>query len=230
MNVIIGVLLATLIVGSALIHLWPAIQALSGGAAAFLGALVGAAAGLGAILGGALYNAKLNRDEYERRRRDESRTIAIAFRAELLTVMSDAAVRLKFFAGRTKAPMPVVEIAAFDVPRKVVYDNNTHRLGDLGEKVAELVVYAHGNVDHIRQTIAAILAYPSDTMVPPIYMDEVRRAFFQLAENAAKAHNALDVFLGDPERYPDLTNLAAEAAPGGASAKSAKPDLEKPSE
>ena len=86
MNVIFAVVLAVLFAGPLLVHFWPAIEALSGGAAAFLGALVGAAAGLGAILGGALYNAKLNRDENKRLRREDGRALALALRGEMLSV------------------------------------------------------------------------------------------------------------------------------------------------
>ncbi len=150
MNVIFGIALVALTIGPVLVHFWPAIEALSSGAAAFLGALVGAVAALGAILTGARYNAKLNRDRDDRLREQEAKAIAVALRAELKTLMTDASVRPIKIEARTEATTAVVDMASFDIPAKAVYSNNTHRLGDLGGGVAELVVYAYGNVGHIR--------------------------------------------------------------------------------
>lgn len=43
----------------------------------------------------------------------------------------------------------------------------------------------------------------------------VRRAFLKLTRITETAHNALDAFLGDPERFPNLTeNPDAPAEPG----------------
>jgi hypothetical protein len=227
MNVVFGVLLGALIVGSTVIQFWPAIEALSGGAAAFLGALVGAAAGLGAILCGALYNAKLNRDENMRRRREDSHALAIAIRAELSTLLNEANARLILIAEATDATTRVVEIARFNIPEKAVYTNNTHRIGDLGGRAAEFVVQAHGNADHIRQTVSVALAYPSQTTMRPGYLDGLSGIFLELTKIVENAQNALDVYLGASEQFSNSTKVAAEATPAGASAKPAEPNLEK---
>ncbi len=118
MNVIVGVLLAALIVGSTLVQFWPTIAALSGGSAAFLGALVGAASGLGAILCGALYNAKLNRDRDDRLRSEQARTIAIGLRAELIALMDDANTRLSTVEQMLAmdAPVSPARVTVLDLP------------------------------------------------------------------------------------------------------------------
>ncbi len=56
---------------------------------------------------------------------------------------------------------------------------------------------------------------PTDTTLTPENVNTFRGIFLQLTRDAEEAHNALDVFLGDPERYPDPTALAAEADPAG---------------
>ena len=38
------------------------------------------------------------------------------------------------------------------------------------------------------------------------------RRFQRLAENAGVAHNALDVFLGDPGKYPDVPDVTDDPA------------------
>ncbi len=215
MNVIFGVALAALIIGSVLFQVWPVIEALSGGAAAFLGALVGAAAGLGAILVGALYNAKLNRDENKRLHDEQARTFAIAFRAELIALMADAKVRLhtlKEFRERDQ-PITPADTVRLDIPGKPVYANNTHGLGDLGDRVVRSMVAAHGAADHIRHTVAAMLAHPSGAVVEERRLAAFHRDFRMLIERAARAVNALHIFLGEPERYPDPKAMAAKADP-----------------
>ena len=216
MNVIFAVVLAALFAGPLLIHFWPAIEALSGGGAAFLGALVGAAAGLGAILTGALYNAKLNRDRDDRLREQEAKAIAVALRAEIIALMSDAETRLDFLQDfrEAAAVLKIVDIARFDLPAKPMYANNTYRLGRLGDRVAFRVVEAHGTADHIRHKVAAMRVYPLTEAVDWA-IESFRADFRRLIEDAAKAINALDSFLGDPERYPDPKALAAEADPTG---------------
>lgn len=154
------------------------------------------------------------------RRDQENRVFAIAFRAELGTLMTDAEDRLDAINDRTTAPADVLAIARFDLPAKPVYANNTHRLGGLGDRVALSVVDAHGTADHIRHNVTATLAYPSKATLPPDYLPGFRRSFLQLIESVETAHNALDVFLGDPERFPVSTDVPTEAD----DAESAEPD------
>lgn len=67
---------------------WKWIEALSGGAPQFLGALTGSLFGLLGILAGALYNARLNRKRDDTLRREEARVVIAAIRAELSSVKS----------------------------------------------------------------------------------------------------------------------------------------------
>ena len=213
MNVIVGVALAALIIGSVLIQFWPAIEALSGGAAAFLGALVGAAAGLGAILIGALYNAKLNRDRDDRLREQEAKAIAVAFRAELVALVEDAEVRLHTIADQPRmfGGLPR-RIDSLDIPDKSGYRNNPLRVGELGHAIALRIVTAHACADHIRSNVAAAR---SQAIGDYDHIEDMEEDFRSLLAFAARAINALDAFLGDPASFPDPEALAAEADPAG---------------
>jgi hypothetical protein len=63
--------------------MWQWLEGLQGGAPAFVGSLTGAAIGLIALVLGALFNAHLNRKRDDRLRREDTRSVAAALRAEL---------------------------------------------------------------------------------------------------------------------------------------------------
>jgi len=63
--------------------MWNWLQNLSGGAATFVGSATGSGIGLIAILIGALFNAHLNRRRDDRIRKEDTRALATALRAEL---------------------------------------------------------------------------------------------------------------------------------------------------
>jgi hypothetical protein len=63
--------------------LWEWLSGLSGGAGNFVGAFTGAVIGLIALLLGALFNAHLNRMRDDRLRREDTRALAAALRADL---------------------------------------------------------------------------------------------------------------------------------------------------
>jgi hypothetical protein len=74
--------------------------------------------------------------------------------------------------------------------------------------------------------VAAARAYPTDTTLTPENVNAFRGIFLQLTRDTEEAHNALDLFLGDPERFPILTEVPAELGPASAAAKPAEPDAE----
>ena len=158
------------------------------------------------------------RHRHESTLRDEEKNVfAIAFRAELISIMSDAETRLhalkKF--GEGSRPAAAAAAAQLGIPAKLVYDNNTDRLGGLGGRVAELVVAAHGTADHLRNNVAALAALPSNAAFGEGSLEAFRTDFRALIERGARAHNALDAFLGVPERFPDPKALAAKVDPAG---------------
>lgn len=63
--------------------MWEWLQGLSGGAGTLIGSLTGSLVGLIALLIGALFNAHLNRQRDDRLRKEETRALAAALRAEL---------------------------------------------------------------------------------------------------------------------------------------------------
>lgn len=160
------------------------------------------------------------------RRNREKVVFAIAFRAELGTLISDAKVRV--IRIECRAMTSGADMVSVDIPEKAIYANNTQRLGDLGGRIAQLVVHAHACADHIRQIVAAALAYPSKSTLTPDYLDSIRRNFLILTRDVEKAHNALDVLLGDAERYPNLTDIPDAADPAVVPAEPADPAPEKP--
>lgn len=220
MNVIGGVAFAALIIGAVLVQFWPTIAALSGGSAAFLGALVGAAAGLGAILAGALYNAKLNRDENRRLRSEHARTLAIGLRAELITLMDDAADRVSTVEElrATDDSIRPTQIAVLDLPAKVVFASNTDRLGDLAAIGSVQVIAAHARADHIRNNVAAARAHAPTDFVDDNALRRFEADFRQLVEDGAVGVNALNAFLGELTSYPNpgavLEQIKSAAASG----------------
>ena len=152
----------------------------------------------------------------DRIRRDKENTVfAIAFRAELMAFMSDAKIRLRVLKKFGEADQPVIptDTVQLDISAKPVYANNTHRLGGFGDRVALSVVAAHGTADHVRHNVAYMLARPLGDVVRKRDLEVFRRDFRLLIEGAARAINALDAFLGVPERYPDPEALAAELDP-----------------
>ena len=187
-------------------------------------AVTGALAFLGFTFGTWIKHAfDLRQDRI--RRNHEKVVFAIAFRAELSRLRSDAKSRLVVIGNLEKITTPsFVNVARFDIPAKAVYANNTHRLGELGDRVAELLVGAHGTADHIRHNVAAALADTSKTPLTPIYLAGLRRSFLILTRDAEMAHNALDVFLGNPEGFPILTDVPTDASLDGAPAEPAEPD------
>ena len=154
----------------------------------------------------------------DRIRRDKENTaFAVAFSAELEGLVSDARMRLRRLKSirELDTPLTISNTVVLDIPAKPMYANNTHRLGGLGDRVALSVVDAHGTADHIRHNVTAALEQPPGTAVEKPDLEVMRSNFGRLIEDAAKAVNALDAFLGDPERYPDPEALAAEADPAG---------------
>lgn len=63
--------------------MWTWLQTIPSGAASFLGSLIGASVGLVALLIGALFNAHLNRRRDDRLRKEDSKSLVVALRAEL---------------------------------------------------------------------------------------------------------------------------------------------------
>ena len=152
-----------------------------------------------------------------RRRDKENTAFAIGFRAELIAFISDAKIRLSVLKGfgEVDKPITATDIIQVDIPAKPVYANNTHRLGGLGDRAALSVVEAHRTADHIRHNVAAALARKPDKVIGKPALQRIRKDFRRLIVDAAKGINALDAFLGRPERYPDPEALAAEADPAG---------------
>ena len=186
-------------------------------AAAFLGALAGAGGGLLAIILGALLNAELNRRRDDRLRNKENTALAIAFRAELFGLMSEASVRLGALKRFDDVDQPIAaaDSVQLNISAKAVYADNTRRLGGLGDRVALSVVAAHGHADHIRHNVAAMLAQTPGAVIEELTLEVFHKDFRKQIELGARAVNALDAFLGVPERFPDPKALAAEADPAG---------------
>jgi hypothetical protein len=174
------------------------------------------------FLFGVLVKYGLDRRRDDRLHDQENTAFAIAFRAELGTLLQEVKVRLSTIDRH--APTKSIHMVNLDIPAKIVYANNTHRLGALGGKVAAQVIHAHASADHIRQIVAAALAHLSETDLSPKYGTAIRNNFLTLTRHVERAHNALDLFLGDPKRYPVLTVLPAEPDPAGAAAEPAEPD------
>ena len=157
------------------------------------------------------------------RRDKENRVFAIAFRAELRTLIAEARVRLDKIEEQPERTITVANVATFDLPTKDVYANNTDRLGGLGGKVARFVVYAHASADHIRHIVATNRVHPSKATLAPGYLLKFRSHFLTLIRHVEEAHNALDGFLGDPEKYPVLTVTPAADEPDDAPDADAEP-------
>ena len=168
---------------------------------------------------------RIRRDKEKLVREEEKAAFAVAFRAELIAFIIDAKVRLRGLKsiGKADKPATAADTTLLDIPAKPVYANNTHRIGGLGERVARSVVDAHRHADHIRHNVAVLLAHPPGEVVGKQDLEVFREDFRRLIEGAAKAVNALDAFLGDPERYPDPKALAAEADPAGPGAPEVTP-------
>lgn len=193
MNVIVGVLLAALILGSALIHLWPDIVTLSGGAAAFLGALVGAAAGLGAILSGALYNAHLNRKRDDRLRETEARNLASALAAEISCLgdwVSYAITQIDNFlanpedAGGTVRTYHLLTLAP---PIPTIYSPEANRLIILPGYLLREVVGFYTDIARA----AAVIESARETGATAIINDSTLRSLKNLFELARNDHEEL---------------------------------------
>ena len=142
----------------------------------------------------------------DRIRRDKENTVfAIAFRAELVNLISDALNRVVFVKSLQAETDPVypAHTAALNIPPKRVFGSNTRRLGDFGRRAALNVIKAQGQADHIRNNVAAMRAGTPDVQVSAfaleVFLGDLRRLF----QMAAEGVNALDAFLGDPETYPD---------------------------
>ncbi len=197
MNVIFGVALAALIIGSVLIQFWPVIEALSGGAAAFLGALVGAAAGLGAILVGALYNAKLNRRRDDRLRDEETRAIAAALRAEMHALEQFVTRGLRSINEwhESAHPISVAELTNFDIAEQTIFESLANKLGLLGTELALAIVTPHAVIGRIRTNMEALKNQGLQVQVS----DDVQIIFIADYENIEKtsreAIQALDNFI-----------------------------------
>ena len=197
MNVIFGVAFAALIIGAVVVQLWPAIAALSGGAAAFLGALVGAAAGLGAILAGALYNAKLNRDENKRLRREEARALAAALCAEMITLqyLAERALSKMEEWSESGEPIPVDAVTALDIAKQTVFESVADKLGLLGEGLTLDVVAPHAVAGKIRKNVEGLKNQAIEDTFPDDAISIFRSDYEDVRKTAKQAADALDGFI-----------------------------------
>ena len=202
---------------------WRFWQIVVTGALAFLGFFLAAWAKY-------LFDLRLDagRREEEKAVRAEAKAVmAVAFRAELADMTSEAITRIhqvKYLQART-GPVTVLNVGALDFSPKRVFDGNTRRLGDFGRLAAHSMIRAHTQVDHIRNSVAAIRSHPTATIMAEstleVFLNDLR-SLFQLA---AKGVNALDAFLGKPATFPDpegelqererAAALDAEADPAG---------------
>lgn len=209
MGIVVIAIVTITVIAAALTNYWDALAAIPDSIAAFLGALSGAGFGLLAILGGAFYNADLNRQRDDRLRNQQARAMAIALRAELVQLIAEAQVRwvatrrLDFTAGEIR-PGSVV---ALDLPPKLVFASNTHRLGDLGTAAASSVVHAHGIAENHRMNVAAALAQTAETDLDAsfqaVFLDDLEG----LIKFSAEATNALDDILGDHQHHLDPSSV-----------------------
>ncbi len=192
-------------IAAVLTNYWDALAAIPDNIAAFLGALSGAGFGLLAILLGAFYNAELNRRRDDRLRNQEARAIATALRAELAHLIAEALERWKAMGIRYSAKVELrpAHVASFELPPKLVFANNAHRLGDLGDAAARGVVSAHGLAENLRTMVAAARAKTAETVLSDSLLESIWKGLAVVAEVAAEATNALDDFLGEPQHYPD---------------------------
>lgn len=199
-----------------------------------IGAVATIIAAFFGFLGGVLIKYKLDqRLDRKRRyhesilRKDEVNALAIAFRSEIDTLLSDAKNRLALVSVFERAASPVANVARFDIPSKIVYSSNTHRLGDTGPEVANSIIRAHGHADHIRHLVATTR---SETPLTKVYLDGLRDHFLQLINLTVKAHSDLDEFLKCRKKYPESANLVAEAATESTRVKPTKFEIDKPKE
>ncbi len=198
MNVIFGVALAALIIGSVLIQHWPAIAALSGGSAAFLGALVGAAAGLGAILAGALYNAKLNRDENKRLRDEHRIAVAVEVQADMVALAVHAETArgvISDYRGRGR-PMGVGDLVSFELPRREFLQGAPGQLGVLGPDLCFEIATAHIWLANIRQSFAALRLLDSPPPLDARALKSHETNFAELNSACQRAIDALEAVTG----------------------------------
>lgn len=113
------------------------LQGLQGGAATAVGALTGSVIGFGALVAGALFNAKLNRQRDDRLHRVETRGVAAAIRAELLSV--ETTLRENAEGLRRNAPQDFV---VPDIAHSVrMFPGLVNKIGLLGDPslIAEVV-------------------------------------------------------------------------------------------
>lgn len=217
MNVIFAVVLAALFAGPLLIHFWPAIEALSGGAAAFLGALVGAATGLAAILAGALYNAKLNRDENKRLREQERVAVAVEVQADMVALLVQAVAGKRIISSyRDRGePMCFGDLVSFDLPEREFLRGAPGQLGVLGPDLCFEIATAHMWLATIRQHFAALRLHDSATPVDARALEAHENSFAGLAAACQSAVQAIEAVTGKSIAWkpPELDLPEPEAAP-----------------
>ncbi len=217
MNVVFAVVLAALFAGPLLIHFWPAIEALSGGAAAFLGALVGAATGLVAILAGALYNAKLNRDENKRLREQERKAVAVEVQADMAALLLQAVVAKQVMSRRRVSGRPITigDLALFDLPQREFLRGAPGQLGVLGPDLCFEIGRAHMSLANIRNSFAGLQLLDSATPLAAGNAAEFETSFAGLAAACQRAMEALEALTGGIIAWkpPELDLPEPEAAP-----------------
>ena len=217
MNVVFAVVLAALFAGSLLIHFWPSIEALSGGPAAFLGALVGAAAGLGAILAGALYNAKLNRDENKRLREQERIAVAVEVQADMAALLLQAVVAKQVMSRRRVSGRPITigDFALLDLPQREFLRGAPGQLGVLGPDLCFEIGRAHMSLANIRNSFAGLRLLDSATPLTAGNAAEFETSFAGLATACQRAMEALEALTGGiiAWKSPELDLPEPEAAP-----------------
>lgn len=218
-RIIVAALLTASAIFAAVRIYWPDIIAQPASAAAFLGALAGAGGGLLAIIFGAVINAELNRRRDDRLRGEQARTLAVALRAELSTLMAEAASRVSSVESlrATDGPVNPAQVVHLDIPAKKVFGSNTHHLGDLGDRAAIAVIAAHAGSDEIRSDIAGARAHASDDFIDDNNLEVFARNFRNLFEAAAKGINALNAFLGEAASFPDPGSVLDQALAAHAS-------------
>lgn len=217
MNIVFGIALVALTIGPVLVHFWPVIAALSGGAAAFLGALIGAVAGLGAILVGALYNAKLNRDENKRLRDEQKRAVAVEAQAAMMAVMVQAvsARRVISFYRDSGKPINIGDLVSFELPQREFLEGAPGQLGVLGADLCFKIAQANMWLTIIRQNFAALRLHGFTMSIDVDDLEVHATSFAALAAACQSAVHALEAVTGKTIDWkpPELDLPGSEAAP-----------------
>ena len=158
--------------------------------------------GIGAVIGlfglalAALFNAHLNRKRDDRIRREESCTLALALRTEVLRLVKSALARRVAVLGLVGVPIDRSAWATQELtmPPAIVFQNSAAKIGLLGSELVADVVDFYNVISESDNQVKIWRLRDSDEMVPKETLEHLDRHFTWMIEKGGPLAVKLERF------------------------------------